>query len=67
MLVLGQLRQKTAAEVAKEEEALRKEADKLALAGSGGGDEGVEAEDAFLVDFVRNRRWLEPILKETPR
>ena len=56
-----QVRTKTAAEVAEEEELLKKEAEKMASQGDGG------EEDAFLQDFVGNRRWLDPHSKETPR
>lgn len=56
-----QVRQKTAAEMAAEEEELRREAEKMKDAGDGGG------EDEFLRDFVANRRWLDPDAKETPR
>lgn len=59
--LLLQVRKKTAAEVAEEEELLKKEADKMASQGDGG------EEDAFLQDFVGNRRWLDPHSKETPR
>lgn len=58
---LLQVRTKTAAEVAEEEELLKKEAEKMASQGDGG------EEDAFLQDFVGNRRWLDPHSKETPR
>lgn len=61
MLMLLQVRSKTAAEVAEEEELLKKEAEKMASHGDGG------EEDAFLQDFVGNRRWLDPHSKETPR
>lgn len=56
-----QVRIKTAAEVAEEEELLKEEAEKMARQGDGG------EEDAFLQDFVGNRRWLDPHSKETPR
>lgn len=59
--LLLQVRKKTAAELAEEEELLKKEADKMASQGDGG------EEDAFLQDFVGNRRWLDPHSKETPR
>ncbi|CAM9195924.1 unnamed protein product, partial [Scytosiphon promiscuus] len=49
-----------AAEVAEEEELLKEEAEKMARQGDGG------EEDAFLQDFVGNRRWLDPHSKETP-
>lgn len=55
------MRRKTAAEEEEEEELLRKEAEKMASKGDGG------EEDAFLRDFVANRRWLDPHAKETPR
>ncbi|CAM9921326.1 unnamed protein product, partial [Hapterophycus canaliculatus] len=59
---LLKVRRKTAAEVAEEEEELlREEAEKMARQGDGG------EEDAFLQDFVGNRRWLDPHSKETPR
>ena len=58
---MHQVRQKTAAEVAEEEELLKKEAEKMADQGDGG-----EEED-FLKDFVANRRWLDPHAKKTPR
>lgn len=56
-----QVREKTAAEVKEEEEELRREAEKMTAAGDGGED------DEFLRDFVANRRWLDPLSKETPR
>lgn len=56
-----QLRRKTAAEVAEEEELLKKEAEKMDTHGDGG------EEDAFLRDFAANRRWLDPDAKEAPR
>ena len=57
----AQVRSKTPEEAAAEEELLKKEADKMASAGDGG------EEDAFLRDFVANRRWIDPNAKETPR
>ena len=60
-MTAAQVRSKTPAEAAEEEELLKKEADKMAEAGDGG------EEDTFLRDFVANRRWLDPNAKETPR
>lgn len=54
-IMLPQVKQKTAAEVAEEEELLKKEAEMMA-----GGEE-----DAFLKDFVANRRWIDPHAKGT--
>lgn len=58
-IMFGQVRQKTSAEVAEEEELLKKEAEKMADQGDGG------EEDAFLKDFVANRRWIDPHAKGT--
>lgn len=54
-IMLRQVRQKTEAEVAEEEELLKKEVELMA-----GGEE-----DAFLKDFVANRRWIDPHAKGT--
>lgn len=60
------MRRKTPAEEADEEELLRKEAEKMTSNKEGGDGQGAE-EDAFLRDFVANRRWVDPHAKETPR